>query len=486
MRRTDALRAVRVLLVAAALLSWMPQPAFAHLGLRSSVPAEGAHLAEAPRELRLTFTEAVTVAVARLRLVGPDGAEVPLSPLRHANDSAQVLVADVLGSLEGGVYRLDWQVIGRDGHPVRGTIAYVVAPGATRLEDPEGGSQRAQGTEGEARRESDVAAPHHDPVAMPSAAFFGAESPGFVVVRALQFMALLAVIGALAFALVVLRLLLRTTREPSLVKAMRARAAQLGAWAAALLIASAFLRLYAQSLALHGPADVFNGRFMAAMLTQTGWGRGWIIQVVGALAALGGFAIARRGRSSGWVLAAIAGAVLAATPALSGHAAAANPAVLAIASDTLHVIGAAGWLGSLLFVLGVGIPSAMALGTERRGAAIAQLVNAFSPTALGFAGLTVATGLFASWLHIGFSSALWTSDYGRTLLIKLGVLSLVLLTGAYNWRRVKPALGDDAGTRRIRRSATVELAIAVLVVVVTAVLVATPPPVDMASAAARP
>lgn len=488
MRHRYALLAVRVLLAVAALLVWLPQPALAHLGLQHSAPAEGAHFAEAPRELRLTFTEAVALAVTRLRLIGPNGAEVPLSPLRHDTDSTQVIVADVLGSLEGGVYRLEWQVIGRDGHPVRGTIAYVVAPGATGLTDTDtaAGSPRLDGAEGQAAREGVAEAPHHDPVAMPSGEFFGAESPGFVVVRALQFMALLAVIGALAFALVVLRLFGRTTQDEGFVRTMRTRAAKFGAWAAALLLASALLRLYAQSLALHGPGEVLDGALIAAMLRKTGWGLAWIIQVGGSLAALAGFVIARRGQSSGWTLAAIAGAVLATTPALSGHAAAADPMLLAVASDTLHVIGAAGWLGSLLFVLGVGIPCAMALETGRRGAATAELVNAFSPTALAFATLTVVTGLFASWLHIGFSSALWTSDYGRTLLIKLAVLSVVLLTGAYNWRRVRPALGDDIGAQRIRRSATVELATAALVVLVTAVLVATPPPVDVASAVARP
>ena len=114
-----------------------------------------------------------------------------------------------------------------------------------------------------------------------------------------------------------------------------------------------------------------------------------------------------------------------------------------------------------------------------RGAVVARLVHAFHPTALAFAGLVVITGVLAGWLHVGFGSALWESTYGRTLLIKLAILSVVLGTGAYNWRRVKPALGDDIGVRRIRRSATVEIAVAVFVLVVTAVLVATPPPTEM-------
>jgi putative copper export protein len=43
---------------------------------------------------------------------------------------------------------------------------------------------------------------------------------------------------------------------------------------------------------------------------------------------------------------------------------------------------------------------------------------------------------------------------------------------------VRPALGDDAGTARLRRSAAAELAVGALVLLATAVLVATPTPAD--------
>jgi copper transport protein len=458
----------------------------AHLALSRSTPSEGAHLAAAPRTLKLTFTEQVELSVARLRLIGPSDVAVPITPLRQPDDSAQIILADVLGPLVGGVYRLEWQVVGTDGHPVRGTISYVVAPGATGLDDP---ARLATG----ARRDSTAPesnpvedATHHDPTSMPSGGFFDAESAGYVGVRALQFIALLMVIGALAFGFVVLGMLRRTETNPAVVVSMRTRAAAVGFWAAIALFATVILRLYAQSLAMHGPDEALAPAYIAAMVAKTVWGWGWLLQVAGALLAIGGFALARRGRASGWMLAAVAGVMVALTPALSGHAVAtpglATPAVIA---DTLHVIGAAGWLGSLFFVLVVGIPVAARVEGNPGGASVARLVNAYSPTALIFAGLATITGIVAAWLHIGFTSALWTSDYGRVLLIKLAILAVVAAIGAYNWRRVKPALGDAAGTRQIQRSATTELAFGVFVVIVTAVLVATPPPRDDMDAGAR-
>jgi copper transport protein len=473
-----ARRGARLIVVAATLLGVAPREALAHLGLRRSTPSHGAHLAVAPRQIRLTFTEPIEAAVARLRLVGPSGAAIPLSASRQPGDSAQLLVADVLGQLEGGVYTLEWQVVGKDGHPVRGTIKYVVAPGATGLADPAAPDRRGGAAPGAATA-SDTTGVHHDPTALPSGPYFDAESPGYVVVRALQFAALLVVIGALAFVLVVLGLFRRAEPDANVVSAMRARAAALGSWAASALLVTAALRLYAQSLAMHGAEKVLDPLFVGAMVVKTLWGYAWLIQVAASVTAIVGFALARRDRPAGWVIAAIAGVALAITPALSGHAASTpGLTIQAVVSDTLHVIGAAGWLGSLLFVLVVGMPVALRLGADRKGGTFARLVNAFSPTALVFAGLATLTGLFAAWLHIGFSSALWTSDYGRMLLIKLAILSIALLAGAYNWLRVKPTLGDDAGAMRIRRSATIELGIGVLVVIVTAILVATPPPME--------
>ncbi|HEY0152248.1 MAG TPA: CopD family protein [Longimicrobium sp.] len=171
---------------------------------------------------------------------------------------------------------------------------------------------------------------------------------------------------------------------------------------------------------------------------------------------------------------------LAFAPALSGHAASVpGVAALAVLADGVHVLGAGGWVGGLLLVVVVGVPVAMDLKKEQRGPAVAALVNAFSPTALLFAGALTLTGLYAAWLHLGRIPALWDTGYGRTLLLKLGVLSVVFGTGAYNWLRLKPALGDEVGATRLRRSATVEIATGILVLLVTAVLVATATPAAM-------
>ena len=463
-----------------------PGVAAGHGALRRSEPAAGARLGAAPRVLRLTFTERPEIQFTRVELLGPDSAAIALGPL--ALESARTVRAEVRGALvRAGKYTVVWQMAGADGHPVRGRFSFTIAPGASGLasEQPRG-EPAAVSVTPPGQAATPQATAHHDPVSMPDAGEgFGAESPLYVAVRWLGYSALLVVLGAVSFRWVVLAILRRrapSERSAALVPFASRRAASLGLAAAVALGLAALMRLLAQSYAMHGSADALNGGLVGAMVARTVWGTGWLLQVAGVVVALGGFLAARRDRAFGWVLAALGAVTLAFSAALSGHAASSpRLAGLAVLADALHVLGAGGWLGSLFVVIGAGVPAALAVAgrAEERGPAVADLVNAFSPTALAFAGVVAVTGLFAGWLHLGSLPALWQSAYGRTLLVKLAVLSVVAGTGAYNWLRARPALGDVDGARRIRRSASLELAVGAVVLVITAVLVATPTPMDV-------
>jgi putative copper export protein/methionine-rich copper-binding protein CopC len=468
---------VRQLLLIAAVCSAVfaarPSTALAHDGLVRSVPAKDAHLSAAPRSLRLTFTNAPQLRFARIQLFAPNESGVALGALRV--DSVRTVVADIAGPLAGGVYTVAWQIMGADGHPVRGRFTFIIAPGATGL-----GVSHAAHTGDTTPSAPPAPTAHHDPATMPSGPGFDAESPAYVAIRWATFTALLALLGVLAFRFVVLPLVGKRApldRVAALTQLALPRAAWLGVVAAAVLVAFAMTRLLAQSYALHGVADALTPSLVWGMLANTTWGLAWLVHVAAAGVAFFAFVRARQGSKVGWKIATLASVGIVLTLSLSGHAVSVERwAPIAVAADGLHILGAGGWLGSLLTVLVVGMPSAMALPASERGPAVADIVNAFSPTALGFAGLAALTGVFAAWLHLGSIPALWTSTYGRTLLLKLGVLSVVALTGAYNWRRVRPTLDDVRGAARLRKSAATEILVGVVVIAITAVLVATPPP----------
>lgn len=452
----------------AAVLLLAPNPARAHTSLKATSPADSARLSEVPREIRLVFSGPVELAFTELQLIGPDGRPVALGEALHPGDSAAVIIARLRVLPAAGTYTVIWRTAAPDGHPLSGSFVFTVEAGAAGL------------PAGEPLGPARVPAEHHPPATTTTPGSFDAESPLYVAVRWLTFVGLLGLIGAAAFRVLVLGILRRQRVVPAedfFEPAVRG-AARLGLWMVALLAVAALLRLYAQSYALHGADDAFDLERILAMLTRTTWGWGWLLQAAATAVALVGLLWQARRHTAGWALVVLAALALAFAPALSGHAASVeDAAALAVLADGIHVLGAGGWLGSLLATVLVGLPVALRSG-EGRGQTIAALVNAFSPTALFFAGTVVTTGILSAWLHLGAVTALWSTGYGQTLLVKLAVFSVVFATGAYNWLRVRPALGTDESARRLRRSSALELAVGVLVLAVTAVLVATPPPME--------
>lgn len=470
----------KLLPVACAAALLLPAAVLAHARLSHSIPGDRAQLRDPPKAITLQFSEPPEVALTTITMSASGGEAVPLGPVERLASAERSVTAKILGAVAPGAYRISWTTAASDGHPSKGTFTFellgVGAPPA--LAPPH--SARAVTAE-----PTTHVAPA--PVAdQPEG--FGVESPLYVIIRWLQFTAILVIIGAVAFRQLVLSFLKRKEDPDSAMIPDAARnAAHLGQKASAVLLAVLVIRLVAQSYMMHGGMGGVAPGMMGSMVTETLWGRGWVLGLLGVAIAGLGFYKARNIDVSKWWSVATAGALIVAfSPAFAGHASSSSRfATLAILADGLHVISAGGWLGSLLMVAAVGIPAALRLPRERRGPMVAEVVNAFSPTALMFAGLIAATGVFAAWLHLGSVVALWTSNYGKTLLVKLAILSIVAGTGAYNWLRVKPHLGHLDGATKMKRSATVELAVGVLVLLVTAVLVAvaTPRDADLKSAA---
>lgn len=218
----------------------------------------------------------------------------------------------------------------------------------------------------------------------------------------------------------------------------------------------------------------------AALLLGTRWGRTWILGTAGSILLPVLFLAASpavwRGaaRRASWVLATGLALAMCALPALTGHASGSeNLGALLIPADTLHVLAAGTWIGGLLFVLAAEVMERRRVG--RDGSLLADIVPVFSPVALVAAGVLVATGTVASFVHVESVSALFSTTYGRLLLTKVALVLTVMVLGAINWRRLTPQLLEAGDAAALRRNAARELVIAQLVIVVTALLVRTSP-----------
>lgn len=463
-------RHVVVMLIGLVLMR--PALAWAHARLTRSEPASGARLTKSPTTLRLWFSEAPEIAMTHIALADSMGNAIPMATVEHG-DSKLGLQAKIISTLSPGRYVVSWKTAAADGHPSEGKFAFVVLPSTAVAASEPVSSPGADTAMGRPRAATPNAASKETER---DAAEATALTPLYVAVRALTFVSLLIVIGCVVFRVGVIARALGI--DGSLLEAMTGRAARLGMYSALVTLAACIARLYVQSRMMNGDraADAFRLR---TMVTDTQWGSAWAIQCAAALGAALAFWFASRRHAGSWALAGVAAVVLAFSPGLGGHAVASSRLTsLAVTVDGLHVVGAAGWLGSLACLILIGVPVALMQAGERRWQTVSSLVNAFSPAALSFAGLAVLTGLISAWLRLGSLSPLRTSTYGRVLLLKLALLIGVAGTGAYNWLRVRPALGTEAATLRLRRSARVELTIGVLVLIVTAILVAVPTPLD--------
>lgn len=458
----------------------VPAVVWAHAHLIRSDPSANAQLETSPRAIRLWFSEAPELAFTQVLLLASDSAHVPLDSVVKDPHSSMAVMVSIPERLAPGRYTVVWRTAAADGHPSSGRLAFTILAGATAPSEARRDSAMPSTDSADAPKTMRAPVPR---AGTRSEEIFDASSFAYVVVRWLSFTTLLAVIGVNAFHWLVLGTL-RRRAETSVAFAASAslRAAYFGIGAALSLGLANIGRLYAEMDAMNAMPEMSHSTSVGSILLRTVWGSGWIAQMSLAIVALAGFVIASRAVRAGWTVSLVAAMLLAFMPAFGGHAVAAPRfTAIAILADGLHVLGAGGWLGSLLAVVVVGIPVALTLDANERGPSVAALINSFSPLALGFASLVAASGIVSAWLHLEHLSALWQSDYGRVLLIKLAVLSLVVLTGAYNWLRVRPSLGDARGVVRIHRSAIVELLIGAVVLAVTSILTGTSTPADRAT-----
>lgn len=454
---------LRFILGAAFLIA--PVQAQAHAHLTGSAPAQGSRMETSPTMIQLWFSETpeLTMTAAQLRSDSGKSFRLGAGTRQQANGLGVDFVIEE--TLPPGKYSLSWRTAATDGHPSRGKFTFVVlAPAAastvTSENLPKSNIDKEQPTVSDVSDMDDNLA-----ASVPNS-----------LARAFLFVGLLLLIGAVTFTLFVLpraRSVTSSSRD-----LMARRTATLGMFAAIAIVTAALLRLYFELEMMRAMPDMpgMAGVSAKQMVMQTAWGFAFVAQIIAATVAFIALALARRGTRPPWYIAAIAALGLAITPALSGHAVA-TPRFTSVMvlSDWLHVLGAASWLGSLACVMMIGVPLALKQEGEERWQWVSSLVNEFSRLALVSVATVIASGVFASWVHVARLSDLWSTDYGKILLVKLVLVGVTLIIGAYNFKRVQPRLGVEQGTVRLRNSAALELATGFLILLVTGLLTGVSP-----------
>lgn len=415
-------------------------PAAAHAMLQSSSPGDEQQLDASPDEIRLDFSEPVSPAPGGLRLHDATGEQVPLG--EAGEYPADVVRAPLDGALDDGSYVFTWRVVSADGHPVAGALVFSVG-------DPD---------------EVDAS--------LVRQLFAGGDDPlvGIValLVRWAGYLALLVATGGVAFLAWAV-----DERDRAPLGRIVAPVAAAGA-ALALLV----VPVHAAQVGGEGFAAVLRADELRAALTDSVG----VQSVLQALALLVVAFAVRQGGARVLLLAGLPAAVVAVlSVVVAGHTRTTQPMWLTAAADTVHVLAAALWLGGLVLLW-----SAM---RRRRFAddpvGAAGTVARFSLVATMAIGAVVVAGLVLSWLLVRTVPALLSTGYGRVLLVKVLLAVAVMAAGAYNNRRLVPAVVGAAGAageawRRLRTTVRWEVAGLVLVVAATAMMVDMQPAAEAA------
>jgi len=150
---------------------------------------------------------------------------------------------------------------------------------------------------------------------------------------------------------------------------------------------------------------------------------------------------------------------LLAAPTLSGHALDRDqPRVLAVITDLAHMTSAAIWFGGLIAIV-YAVPRATRDDATRRAA-----VARFSRVALASVIVLGASGIARAYTELSAVSQLWSTSYGRALLVKTAIFVPLLGLGWLNRAVLMRVFA------RVRRSARVEVLAIVGIVVAVAIL----------------
>jgi methionine-rich copper-binding protein CopC len=117
------MNALRALCLALAALC--SSAAVAHAVVKQSVPAHGAKLAVAPKEVAITFNEKVEKMFSTASLSDAAGATVATAKARIDPVNPAILRLP-LPALQPGTYVVKWTAVGHDGHRRSGDIGFTV------------------------------------------------------------------------------------------------------------------------------------------------------------------------------------------------------------------------------------------------------------------------------------------------------------------------------------------------------------------------
>ena len=270
--------------------------------------------------------------------------------------------------------------------------------------------------------------------------------------------------------------------------AVARQVAHLVRWASLAAVAAGVGWLVAVAGRMAGDAFVARPiETLRLVLAQTHFGRVWLAALILGLllaAAAWAFRSARTG-PGGAVVVLIASTGLLVSASAAGHGAMDEDiaGLVHFTNHVLHMIAAATWVGGLV-PLGWVLRRPASTASAAATAVTVRCLVRFSSIGLVAVAVLVVTGLINAAFLVGDRETVWTSDYGRVLLLKLALVAAMIAIAARNRLRWLPAL-DLAGPgpktvavlAAVSRNVLIEQGLALAVLAAAALLGTLAPPV---------
>jgi copper transport protein len=411
----------------------LPAVAGAHATLVEATPATQSRIGAPPSEIRLRFSESVTITSDAIRVLAPDGRV--LSGAAKTTQDGRLVIAPVSGLTRGSAYTVRWRVSGQDGHSPAGVFTFGVGVEAPPPTEAVG----AGGT----TWKDDLA-------------------------RWGLFAALALLIGPLLFRLVILR----GGAVPPALEHRFHLVTTVAAFSVINVGIAAFVARAANALQLP-LGDLIYGD-LQPFAEKTRFGEAFLVMTVGFGVVAGLLLVA-------WVFdrlelrwpALLLSVALASGLSLSGHQATEpNSSWFSEVADWLHLVAACVWVGGVATLAFCVWP----LATDLRRKAFLG----FSRLAVVLVGVMVLAGAYLALVRLPEIPDLWQTHYGRLLLVKSAIVFVALSWGGFHHTFVRPRL--EAGEQPpVRPSLVGESTVAIVVLLAAAVLANGAPPTVKAS-----
>ncbi|WP_404451002.1 copper resistance protein CopC/CopD [Virgibacillus necropolis] len=403
-------RTVHIAILLLLFLSIMlPSTASAHTSLVEAKPAPDSQLKKSPKNITLTFSSKIEPDLSSITVYNQGGEQVKGTTENVSDDQKSLLLQ--LPELKTGEYKVSYQIVSTDGHPVEGTYNFTLT-----VPEPEKNKEVPMTELDQDEKEHQKITVKDKDMQTPKQVSNGEtqhdHSTSTYLIRLLYYFSILALAGWVFWGIA--SSILTSSAKASYIKG------------------SMVLRFFLFIMLLGYGYLQFNSLItgindLQSLLFQTAFGFAWLLMFVTSML---GFLILHRSRiiDGLWISLLLIGEVIA------GHAITYEPLFITSILDMAHLIAASIWIGGLFLII--------VFWKHHRNFIIGFLPR-FSKYALISILTLSVTGSLMAIIFLPNLSILWETLWGKVLLLKILAVLLVIIIGSI----VRKALKNKQNTK---------------------------------------